>query len=219
MILKKIEATTGILGFDTNTKLTEDLSKKLYNYGFRFCLRYLSRSPEPNYDLTADEANQIMDGGLSLMGVQHVRAGYWIPTADLGTQDGTMAAKNATLAGLPIGINIWCDLEAVKDTTPATDVITYCTNWYNAVNQAGYVPGLYVGYQPILVSAQLYQLPFTSFWRSQSNVPNVGSRGYQMIQLYAEIELFGIKLDVDITQSDFKNSQVTWVTKIESVNP
>ena len=219
MIFKNVKATTGILGFDTNTKLTNDLSKKFYDYGFGFCLRYLSRSPEPDYDLTADEANQIMDGGLSLMAVQHVRAGNWIPTAALGTQDGTMAASNAALAKLPAGINIWCDLEAITDTTPATDIIAYCTNWYNAVSKAGYIPGLYVGYQSILVSAQLYALPFISFWRSQSNVPNVGSRGYQMIQLFAEIELFGVKLDVDVTQSDFKNSQVTWVTKIESVNP
>jgi Domain of unknown function (DUF1906) len=212
------KATTGLLGFDANTIISLDLAKQFYSQGYRFCLRYISRSPEPAYDLNPTEAEDILNGGLALMPVQHVRAGTWVATADLGTGDGTMAWKNAYYVGFPTGVNIWCDLEAVDLSTPVADVIAYCNNWANAVNSAGYLSGLYVGYQDILTSPQLASLNFKSFWRSQSNVPNVGGIGFQMIQLYAETAINGIKVDFDVTQSDFKNGEVSWLVRDNLLN-
>ena len=206
-------ATTGLLGFDANTVLTLDVAKKFYAAGYRFCLRYVSRGVEPVYDLQPTEAENILDAGLALMPVQHVRAGYWIANGELGTQDGTAAAQNSKLVGFPPGVNVWCDLEAVDPKTPMADVILYCNNWAQAVSDAGYLPGLYVGYEAILTSAELKTLNFKSFWKSQSNVPNVGGIGFQMIQLYPETPINGIKVDFDVTQSDFKNHQVSWLVR------
>lgn len=206
-------ATTGVLGFDVNTIISLDLAKKFFSQGYRFCLRYISRSPEPAYDLNPAEAEDILNSGLALMPVQHVRAGYWSANGDLGTADGAMAAKNALFVGFPAGVNVWCDLEAVDPKTPAFDVINYCNNWATEITNAGYLPGLYVGYEAILTSEQLKLLRFTSYWRSQSNVPNIGGIGFQMIQLYAETDINGIKVDFDVTQSDFKNKQVSWLVR------
>jgi hypothetical protein len=207
------KANTGLLGFDVNTILNLELAKKFYQTGYRFCLRYISRSPEPAYDLNPAEAEDILNSGLALMPVQHVRAGYWVANGQLGTQDGTMAGKNASFVGFPSGVNVWCDLEAVDPKVPASDVIDYCNNWADAVSAAGYLPGLYVGYEAILISDQLKNLHFKNFWRSQSNVPNVGAIGYQMIQLYAETAINGVRVDFDVTQSDFKNGQVSWLVR------
>jgi len=207
------KATTGLLGFDANTIISKELADEFFKQGYRFAIRYLSRSPEPAYDLNPAEAENILNSGLALMAVQHVRAGYWAATGDLGTADGIMAGKNASFVGFPAGVNIWCDLEAVDPKTTPDSVIAYANNWASAVRDAGYLPGLYVGYESQLSSAQIAGLGFKSYWRSQSNVPNAGVFGYQMIQLYAETSINGIKVDFDVTQSDFKNNQVTWLVR------
>jgi hypothetical protein len=173
---------------------------------------------EPSYDLTPEEAENILDSGLALMAVQHVRAGYWTANTELGTSDGTMAGKNAQYVGFPSGVNIWCDLEAVDPKTSSADVISYCNTWANAVSSFGYIPGLYVGYECDLTSQQLAALNFKSFWKSQSNVPNVGGIGFQMIQLYPETSINGIKVDFDVTQSDFKGNTVSWLVRDNSLD-
>lgn len=135
-------ASPGLLGFDANTVMSATTARKFYTDGFKFCLRYVSRGEEPSTDLSAQEANDILSAGLALMPVQHVRAGAWVPTAALGSQDGTAAGRNAEAVGFPRGTNVWCDLEQVKDGTPSTNVTGYCEAWFAAARQAGYLPGL-----------------------------------------------------------------------------
>src|SRR5579864_2068966 len=135
----------GLLGFDSDTIINAQVAQEFYNQGYRFCLRYISRSYESPNDLTSSEAGTILSSGLALMAVQHVRASGWSPTESLGQQDGTNAAKNATSVGFPAGVNVWCDLEGVQDGAAAQDVIDYCNAWHDAVQKGGFVPGLYVG--------------------------------------------------------------------------
>ncbi|HET9364918.1 MAG TPA: DUF1906 domain-containing protein [Candidatus Angelobacter sp.] len=206
-------AITGLLGFDSNTVITAAAAQNFFAQGYRFCLRYLSRGPESPSDLSAPEAEVILQSGLALMAVQHVRKAGWQPTGALGQQDGQDAAQNASDVGFPSGVSIWCDLEGVLSGTVAQDVIDYCDSWFTEVANAGYVPGLYVGSSCVLNEQQLFNLKFQHYWRSQSNVPNVGSRGYQMIQLFPEVPVNGIKVDIDVTQSDFKQGQVKWLVR------
>ncbi len=208
-----LAAEPGLLGFDANTVLSAAIARTFSAGGFRFCLRYISRGEEPAGDLSAGEANDILDAGLALMPVQHVRPGYWKPTGALGQQDGTAAGHNAGTVGFPPGTSVWCDLEAVDQASAANDVIDYCEGWYAAVSEAGYAPGLYVGYQSGLAESELVQLRFTHYWRSQSNVPNAGRKGYQLIQLYPELSLFGIKADVDVTQEDYQGGHAVWLVR------
>jgi len=73
-----INGPDGTLGFDTNTPVSLAAAAGFHNDGFRFCLRYLSlgAGQQPG-DLTTAEANHILDGGLALMPVQHVRNAGW----------------------------------------------------------------------------------------------------------------------------------------------
>jgi hypothetical protein len=179
--------------------------------GYRFCLRYLSLTTETSGDLGAQEASDILNAGLALMPVQHVLDPGWNPTQALGQEFGQNAAANAQQVGFPAGVNLWCDLEGAAPATDAQDVIDYCRAWYQAVNSAGYVPGLYVGAEAVLSGQQLYDLPFQHYWRSASIVPSIPTRGYQILQLLTSIPVGEMQIDLDFTQNDSEGGQPLWL--------
>ena len=153
-------APTGAKGFDTTAVLSTTQAKRFKDDGFTFCVRYLSlfstEKEASDGDLTHKEADEILDAGLALMAVQHVRLRGWTPSGLLGTQTGNHAANNALFVGLPAGVNIWLDLEGANNDTPANDVIAYCNNWFKQVASVGYVPDIYVGFDALLTSEQLF---------------------------------------------------------------
>src|SRR6266851_2973147 len=107
-----VEASTpSVPGFDSDTIITAAVAQRFYAGGYKFCLRYLSLRVESPQDLTPQEATDILNSGLALMPVQHVRKPGWSPTASLGQEDGQNAASNAQDVGFPAGVNVWCDLE------------------------------------------------------------------------------------------------------------
>ncbi len=204
-------ATPSVLGFDTDTIVSAALALQFYALGYKFCVRYLSLREQSSQDLTNEEATNILNSGLALMAVQHVRNPGWSPSAIMGQQDGQNAASNAEQIGFPSGVNVWCDLEGVNKTAAPQDVADYCQSWYNAVNSAGYIPGLYVGYQAILNGEQLYGLSFQHYWRSQSTVPAIPNRGYQLVQFPPSVTANGIAIDVDFMQADSEGGQAQWL--------
>lgn len=198
-----------LLGFDTASVVSASNASNFYNDGYSFCIRYVSLgSTEASGDLTYTEATNILNSGLALMVVQHVRNSGWNPNGTLGTQDGTNAANNCKNLGLPSGVTVWCDLEGVSGSVSSQDIINYCNNWYAQVSKAGYVPGLYVGANCGLTSSQLYySLSFTHYWKSGSVVPGVDNRGYQMVQFALDTPLHGISIDKDtIGQDQFEDT-------------
>lgn len=202
------------LGFDTDTKLNFDIAKSFYNEGYRFAIRYVSLGSEASEDLTYEEANHILDAGLALMPVQHVRHAGWHPNGELGTKYGNNAAVDADKVGFPPGVNVWCDLEGVAGGTKAQSVIDYCNSWYDAVAKYGYLPGLYVGVSSILNSEQLYEdLKFQHFWKSESMVPEVAVRSDQMVQHYYPKKVNGISIDKVVTYIDKKGGQPQWLIR------
>jgi hypothetical protein len=206
-------------GFDANTPISRDAAAAFVAQGYQFCLRYVGRTQMASHDLTTDEANTILDAGLALMPVQHVLNPGWAPTASLGAEYGANAATFAQQIGFPPGVNLWCDLECVADGTQPSDVIAYCNAWYAGVADAGYVPGLYVGYQPGLTGAQLYDsLRFQHYWAAY-NVDGVSDprpRGWQMIQSVGSGTIGGLTTetyDANTTQTDGKGGAVLWLKR------
>lgn len=201
-----------VVGFDSDTIVTTALAQQFYAGGFRFCLRYLSLGgQESPQDLSTQEATNVLNSGLALMTVQHVRKSGWLPNKDLGQQYGQDAVANAENVGFPAGVNVWCDLEGTGSQAAPQDVIDYCDAWFAAVKTAGYLPGLYVGSAAVLTGPELYALRFEHYWRSQSRVPDVPTRGYALIQLFPSVTANGIGIDIDFTQNDNDGGQVQWL--------
>jgi len=205
------DSPPSVPGFDSDTIITAAVAQQFYSGGYKFCLRYLSLHAESPKDLTTQEATDILNSGLALMPVQHVRKPGWSPSASLGQQDGQNAASNAQDVGFPAGVNVWCDLEGVGSSASPQDVIDYCQAWYTAVDSAGFVPGLYVGYGTLLDGQQLLDVSFQHYWKSQSKVPAIPGRGYQLIQFLPSVTAYGIAVDLDITQTDAKGGQSQWL--------
>lgn len=213
------KAPSGVRGFDANVTIGKDAAAAFYAAGYRFCLRYVGRVEMASHDLTAAEAEDILDAGLALMPVQHVLNPGWQPTAALGAEYGANAARFTQQIGFPPGVNVWCDLESVADDASAADVIAYCNAWYAGVSGAGYVPGLYVGYQPGLTGQQLYgELQFQHYWAAY-NVDGVSTphpRGWQLIQSVGSGTIAGItteSYDADETRIDAMQGQVLWLQR------
>jgi hypothetical protein len=205
---KVVSAAPGLVGFDTDTKLTAAKAKAFYNRGFRFCMRYLTRSsdtPSPG-DISQNEAALILKAGLALGAVQHVAPRGWKASAALGKQYGRRAADSAKAAALPAGMNLWLDLEGVSSTSSHQDVIDYCNTWFDAVEADGYVSGIYVGAEAILSGTELFlKLKTRHYWKSGSTVPDIPHRGYQMVQ-YIEQDF-----DRDVTANDHLGDAVLWL--------
>jgi hypothetical protein len=129
---------------------------------------------------------------------------------DDGAADGTAAAKNALAIGYPKGACLWLDLEGAIPS--AADCIAYVNAWYEAAAAAGMnasALGVYVGPGVPLTPTELYQkLYLARYWKAGAIVPDVQSRGYQMMQLYPGNQTIapGILIDYDVIQDDFFNS-------------
>jgi hypothetical protein len=157
----------GTKGIDCNQPLTGQAARAFQDAGYRFAVRYVRRNAEHSYDLSVSEVLAILNAGLGLMVVQHVAADGWHPNGQLGTSYGAIAADETRKCGVPFGVMLWCDLEGVARDATAHDVIEYCNGWFDSVKDAGYDPGLYVGFSPGLTASQLYwKLKFRRYWSS-----------------------------------------------------
>jgi Domain of unknown function (DUF1906) len=130
-----------------------------------------------------------------------------------------MRQNNAIFSGLPAGINIWLDFEdaftGFQDAgLSESDVINFCNNWFAQVKSVGYIPGIYVGFDAILDSDQLFHsLNFQHYWRAPGDIPDIAIRGYQVTQPQIDIEVNGIIIDVDIAKTDRLGGQALWLIR------
>lgn len=208
------QAPAGLQGCDVNQVLSARNCQQLLNAGYQFAIRYLPRnSSDESGCLTNDEALTILNSGLALMAVQHVAPSPWTPSGSLGTQYGSFVAQYAAnTVGLPPGMNIWLDLEGISGVA-SSDVIDYCQNWYAAVFNAGYVPGVYVGWGTELSSKQLYDdLSFQHYWSAYNNDTEVATRGFQLIQATnVPVDGLQVEVDPDTTQNDNLGGACLWL--------
>lgn len=204
-------ASAGARGFDLDSPLTPGQAACMKGKGYAFCLRYVSLMAPEQHDLHAQEVQDILAAGLALMPVQHVMASGWDACGSLGIEHGKNAAANAGAAGIPAGVNLWLDLEGVAGSCVSTDVLAYCGDWYGAVKDAGYLPGIYVGAACIVDDLQLYDLPFQHYWKSLSHTPAVAHRGYQMVQTACDPADPLLDYDIDVIDADALGGLPVWL--------
>lgn len=210
-------AVVGQKGFDANTVMDTSSLEAFYAKAFRFAVRYIrNTNSSTTGNLSAAEANTIRSAGFALMAVQHVRGSGWHPTGELGQQDGALAAQQVVDCGLPQKICVWMDLEGVDGDATSGDVIAYCNAWYKEVANGGFLPGIYVGASCGLSQDQLdNDLPFTYYWRSGSNVPDLPNHGYCMVQLIdSQYVIDGVSYDLDTIVDDSNSTPPVWAAPI-----
>jgi hypothetical protein len=207
-----VSAPAGIKGFDANAVISASVARQFVDAGYQFCVRYVGRTQMASHDLSAAEAQTLLGAGLALMPVQHVEGGEWAASGPLGAQYGADAAQFVSAIGFPPGVNVWLDLESVSTSSPAADVEAYCNNWFDAVAGAGYTPGIYVGWQPVLSNGQLYStLKFQHYWGAYNVDAVIPQRGWVMKQTPAHTQVAGIDHDDNFTHVDGLGGQVTWL--------
>ncbi len=196
-----------IRGFDCNVKLSYDKARELRQAGFDFAMRYVGRLKQASFDIDKQELQDILRAGLAVGIVQHCPGKPGIlPSKELGIEYGKNAALFSEQAGYKIGCIVYLDLEDVNADykNRQTNIIAYCNAWHDEVKKAGYLPGIYIGFNTFLTGEQLYnKLKFTQYWKSFSNVPDVAVRGYSMFQKVQEV-ICGITLDTDEAMPDNK---------------
>lgn len=194
----------GLKGFDCNQVVSEKQAQGLVRAGFSFCLRYVPRVNQAPHDLTALEVERLLSNGLAVMAVQHVEAGFWLPSEQKGTEYGRTAAASASACGLVAGSTLWLDLESVDKAAAAETIIKYCNRWFGEVANAGFMPGIYVGFQPGLNATELYyRLRFARYWAAY----NLNRDQYPKIagvcmQQSPQKSLFGVTFDPDTIIGD-----------------
>lgn len=216
---KVIAANAGAMGFDTAVPLTAKTAKAYFDKGYRFCIRYVSRTDKSRAandkkgldDLSEAEGNLILGAGLALMVVQHVAATGWVPTEALGQAYGAKAAEFSRAAGLPPGVNVWLDLEDIPKGTPHADICAYSNAWFAQVKAAGYVPGVYVGFNVWLSPDELFfNLTTQHYWRADGRIPDVSHRGYQLFQHVVKTSP-KTELDKNVAMPDALGGSAIWL--------
>jgi Domain of unknown function (DUF1906) len=217
-------AQAGVLGLDFNAdgqQMTPKLARAFRDAGYRFCVRYVPREATAKtlkIDLSRDEARMLLDEGFAVMAVQHFeRAAGWVPDPEKGRRYGAFAAEWAReKVGLPDGVCIFLDLEAVKSGTPKDDIVGYCSRWYDEVEAAGYAPGIYLGDQARLTDEDVRKrLKFEHYWIAFNEVRHLPLHLKQIwIPSHPELRpkgAEGFRFQADRTSVDPQGGSVRWL--------
>lgn len=207
----------GSKGFDCNCPVSLRQAQGFVNHKYKFAMRYIPRLTSHPNDLTLGELVLLLQAGLAVGPVQHVASETaWSPTPGLGVQYGQGAVLACQRLGVPTGVTVWCDLEGVLWGTPAPSIISYVNSWALALEGAGFLPGLYVGWHNLLTPLQLYHLRVKAYWGAynlnRDQEPAV--RSLQMKQLSAKPEdMFPTcpDIDVDIVKTDLLGGTPTFM--------
>lgn len=193
-------ATHGARGFDTVSKITRDSAAALVAAGMNFGCRYLGDGPN---SLTSEEIDAMIGAGLAVS-----------PVTYGGDFDPIAAVARAQRIGLPKATTIWLDVEG--QTGDADALIAKINGWASVVRKAWYDPGIYVGADALLTSAELFALDVDRYWKSMSRVEDRNGLlaeprcGWCMTQFYPSAWVAGVWVDFDAIGKDYKNRLPTW---------
>ena len=193
---------------DTDAKLSADLIQRIRAAGYSGVARYV---PLPDNgagsDIDGAELAAIVQGGLGLLLVQHVRMPGWNPAAHSGSADAHVALEFARTAGYQPRSHIFLDLEGIAGTGP--DTKAFAEAWAAVIAAGGYSAGCYVGYDVPLNAQELYDLhTINSYW-SDAGPRAVATRGFAIKQ-HAEIKIAGVAFDPDTIQIDGRGETPIW---------
>lgn len=200
--------SVGTIGWDTSEKLTAAQAAMLASLGLKFGVRYVPLARQsPSAGIDAAEMGAILITGQGLMLVQFSRTSNF--TQQQGHDDGEAAAAAALGLGYPAAASLWFDFSPAPSDSA---MIAYANGCYSGAVAGGY-PGASLGgyFEPgvPLTSTQLYQeLAIARYWRSGAQVPDVATRGNQLIQAWPgnRIVAPGIVIDYDMAQGDYLGS-------------
>lgn len=205
-------AKIGAKGFDTIASIDPVAAARLKKAGMDFAVRYLG-------SLTSKEIDGMNEAGLAVMPVTYGMKHGTQLTASLGTLYGQSTVIRCNQINIPKNTTIWLDLEDCFGEPD--DIMAFVNKWAEQVSQAGYMPGLYVGFGAKLTSEQLYSLAVVRYWQSLSKETDARGAlaepgcGWCMIQLYpANQDVAGVQVDFDVIQSDYKGRVPNWIAPV-----
>lgn len=134
------------LACDCATKLTAAKAKTLYDNGYRYVGRYLTKVPGGlDKDITVEEAQIILDAGLNFFPIyQTVGTKKEYFTAEQGTSDANAAIEAARKLGVPNGTIIYfaVDFDAL-DVDITNNVLPYFAKVHETMEKSIYKTGVY----------------------------------------------------------------------------
>ncbi len=150
---------------------------------------------------------QVMDAGLAFM-----------PVTLAGHMHGESSVNYCHELCIPQGVTVWLDLEGqTAFETPPLELIGKINAWADAIQNAGYMPGLYVGVPQPLTSDELYSLKVVRYWRGQGSIRDRHNQlaeptgcGWCMTQAYPQHNRAGVLVDDDMIQEDYKSRLPVW---------
>ena len=204
-----VQRATPCLAVDTAAKLDGATIQAVRAANYACLIRYVNLpGVSPQRDIDAAELSAILDAGLALMLVQHVRYPGWDPARASGVTDANAAIETARNARYRRGAHLYVDLEGINGTAAAT--IQFANDWASTVVAAGYLAGAYIGYNVPLSPEQIYDLHLvTSYWSDQGP-RKVATRGFAIKQ-HAQIKLHGVDFDPDTIQNDLEGETPAWM--------
>lgn len=202
----------GTILLDTNEVVSDAALRLAFASGVRGIIRYVGFVLKPwKGDITLDERDRILEAGMGLMVVQHVRNALWTPSEGLGIADGDAAVRHALAAGYLPGATLWNDLEGIEKGA-VDPTISYANAKHERVASAGFEPGEYIGDRCPLSSEALYhELLSSLYWKSGSSVPDVAIRGYCMKQTIPGPTYAGIASDRNEHTGDRLGGCAHWI--------
>jgi hypothetical protein len=202
-------AKVGSKGFDTIAHIDSVAAKRLRTAGMDYAVRYLG-------SLTSTELDGMLEAGLKVMPVTYGMKHGTQLSSELGRKFGNSTVNNAKAAGVPVNTTVWLDLEDCKGN--AQEVSDFVNQWAFVVKDAGFMPGLYVGFGAVLSSQELYALGVVRYWQSLSKETDARGLlaepncGWCMIQLYPpNQQCVGVQIDYDVIQADYKGRVPNWI--------
>lgn len=158
-------------------------------------------------NLTPDEVARILNHPrrYGLLCIGESRANGYVPSTMQGLQDGTREVTRYNALALPRGGGIVWDAEGMGGT--AQNTIDSGNAYAGAVQANGNQCIAYVGDSVPLSPSQLYALRETLYWHSLSNVQQVATCDYAMLQAYptriVDLGAAGVhQVDVSLIYSD-----------------
>lgn len=203
------------IGFDCDTNLSLDAARAFVLADMSFVVRYVSRYAPEEGDLSSDEVQNILDAGLALMIVQHAPEQGWSPSVAVAKMWAEAAVQNTLALNIPRGLTIWNDHEGVLMSSTPSAISAHLNAWSQVILDAGYQPGLYVGFDSGLNAHQLYNdLILTRYWKSASNVPAPAKRGFCMQQMLVSGLIANVAYDKDIVSLDYLGGIPNWFVAV-----
>jgi hypothetical protein len=195
---------------DISAKVQRSAPAEVSAKGYSGIIRYVPLpGVDPSADIDASELKGILDAGLALLLVQHVRYAGWNPAKCSGHGDALRAIEFAEAAGYLQGGHVFLDLEGISGS--AADTKTFAEDWASTIVQAGYGAGCYVGYDVTLNAVQLYNLHnIHSYWGAPGPW-QVATRGFALRQKTPKVTIANLEFDPDSLQADNLGDTPFWM--------